>query len=94
LSLSAANRDPAVFTRPEDADLGRANLQAHLAFGYGRHLCPGAPLARLEARIATEVLVDRVQAIRLAPEWRFEMVPVIWANGPRTLLAQAIARET
>ena len=93
LSISAANRDPALFTRPDDADLDRANLQAHVAFGYGRHLCPGAPLARLEARIATEVLVDRVQAIRLAPEWRFEMVPVIWANGPRTLLAQAIARE-
>src|ERR1700733_8963528 len=94
LSLSAANRDPAVFTRPEHADLDRANLQAPLAFGYGRHLCPGAPLARLKARIATEVLVDRVQALPLAPEWRFEMVPVIWANGPRTLLAPAIARET
>ena len=45
------------------------------------------------ARDPASIKHPGVQAIRLAPEWRFEMVPVIWANGPRTLLAQAIARD-
>jgi cytochrome P450 len=69
--VGAANRDPAVFDAPETPDLGRApNL--HLAFGGGIHHCLGAPLARLEARIAIGAVLERFAHMTpaAAPEWR------------------------
>jgi cytochrome P450 len=68
--LAAANRDEAVFDRPDEFDVDRANVRSHLAFGDGPHICPGATLARLEARIAIEVLLDRVDTITLDPSFR------------------------
>jgi pimeloyl-[acyl-carrier protein] synthase len=57
LYLEAGNRDPALFPQPEQFHLRRfAHAEKHLAFGLGSHRCPGAPLARLEARIALEEL--------------------------------------
>lgn len=64
---AAANRDPAVFPNPDAVDLDRPNLSQQLAFGWGPHRCVGAPLARLEARVAIDALLDRSAAIRLAP---------------------------
>ncbi|MBN9274421.1 MAG: cytochrome P450, partial [Mesorhizobium sp.] len=43
----AANHDPSVFPEAEAFDIRRGNANKHLAFGVGRHLCLGAPLARL-----------------------------------------------
>jgi cytochrome P450 len=63
--LLAANRDAAHTDEPDTLDIGRAHNQ-HLAFGHGAHHCLGAPLARLEARIALRTLLTRFPDLRLA----------------------------
>ncbi|MER7003706.1 cytochrome P450 [Dactylosporangium sp. NPDC000555] len=60
--LAAANRDSRVFAEPERFDI-RRNPNPHLTFGHGIHFCIGAPLARLEARIAMELLLRRYREI-------------------------------
>ncbi|MFI7102213.1 cytochrome P450 [Streptomyces sp. NPDC050161] len=64
VSPGAANRDPARFADPDAVRPGRA--AGHLAFGHGPHHCLGAPLARVEARIAFGVLLDRFPGMRPA----------------------------
>ncbi|MFC0106049.1 cytochrome P450 [Kibdelosporangium aridum] len=59
LMLAAAHRDPSQFDRPDVFDPNRTDL-THLAFGLGPHFCLGAPLARLEARIALTRFAQRV----------------------------------
>ena len=64
LFLGAANRDPDVFENPGRLDVGRSR-STHLSFGRGIHHCLGAPLARLEGRIALEMLLERFSQIGL-----------------------------
>jgi hypothetical protein len=63
-SIGAANRDPAAFCAPDRLDVGRAP-NPHLAFGLGTHVCPGAALSRLEARVAIPALLRRFPRLRL-----------------------------
>jgi cytochrome P450 len=63
--VGAANRDPAHFEQPNELKLDRANGGEHLAFGRGIHACPGASLARAEARISLERILDRMGDIRI-----------------------------
>jgi cytochrome P450 len=65
VSLGAADRDPAVFESPDRLEVTRAP-QGHVAFGHGPHFCLGAPLARLEGRIAIGGLLDRFPELALA----------------------------
>ena len=69
-SLGAANHDPQVFPDADRLDVGRSAAN-HLAFGRGIHYCLGAPLARLEARVAFEMLLPRLGSLRLAEEPRY-----------------------
>ncbi|MDN3266901.1 cytochrome P450 [Streptomyces sp. MA15] len=62
--LGAANRDPSRFTSPEVFDPAR-DPNPHLTFGHGIHFCFGAPLARLEARIALRMMTDRFSGIEV-----------------------------
>jgi cytochrome P450 family 150 subfamily A5 len=62
----AANRDPHRFDNPATFEVDRANARQHLAFGRGVHTCPGAPLARAEARVCIERILDRTTDIRVS----------------------------
>ncbi len=64
LAIGAANRDPDVFDEPERLDVQRSK-GSNISFGRGVHHCIGAPLARLEGRIALEVLLKRFSSMRL-----------------------------
>ncbi len=64
LAIGAANRDPEVFDDPERLDVERSR-GSNISFGRGIHHCLGAPLARLEARVALEVLIERYASLRL-----------------------------
>ncbi|HVK69948.1 MAG TPA: cytochrome P450 [Polyangium sp.] len=74
LHYGAANRDPEVIAHPDTFDIRRPNVQRHMAFGHGIHFCLGAALARLEARVALEVLMERLPDIRLSPDFKIEYV--------------------
>jgi len=60
---AAANRDPRQFANPDAFDVDRENARFHFAFGRGVHICPGAALARTEARISLSQLLDRTTDI-------------------------------
>ncbi len=86
--LASANRDESRYDKPDAFLLERTDARNHLAFGGGPHICPGASLARLEARVAVEVLLDRVAAIRPLEPDVYDEVPVGWAHGPRALTVE------
>jgi cytochrome P450 len=67
ISISAANRDPAVFEDPDRFDVHRANARLHIAFAHGPHVCIGMHLARLEAHTAVQRLLRRLPDLRLDP---------------------------
>ncbi|GAU65947.1 putative cytochrome P450 [Streptomyces sp. NBRC 110611] len=92
VSRPSANRDRAVFPRPDEIVLDRAD-NPHLAFGFGIHHCLGVHLARLELQVAVGRLVARFPELRLAVpedqlEWRTGLVvrglrklPVVWTTA-------------
>ncbi|MFD9219608.1 cytochrome P450 [Streptomyces sp. NPDC060064] len=85
IALADADRDPVRFPDPDRFDI-RRDSRGHLAFGHGIHYCLGAPLARLEARIAIRSLLERCPDLALeahpaALTWRTGML----IRGPESL---------
>jgi cytochrome P450 len=68
LLIGGANRDPAVFERPDEFDTARANARDHISFGTGIHVCLGAPLARMELHIGLQTLFERFPQLALSGE--------------------------
>jgi cytochrome P450 len=88
LLLGSGNRDPEVFEDPERFDIHRANARDHVSFGHGPHLCLGAPLARLEARVVLEEFTARFPNLRLVTGQKFRFMPNVSFRGPLSLLAE------
>ncbi len=83
--LASANRDERQFQAPDTLDLGR-EPNRHVSFGLGIHYCLGAPLARLEGRIALQTLVNRFSQLRLAkPEQAIKWRTGAIMRGPKQL---------
>jgi cytochrome P450 len=80
--IGAANRDPRRFPDPHRFDIAR-EPNAHVAFGHGIHFCLGAPLSRLEARIALGDLLERFSSFTLASDWAPRSS--FHVHGPRSL---------
>jgi cytochrome P450 len=87
IGSASANRDERVFVDSDVFDIDRTNADQHLTFGYGSHVCPGATLARVVARLAVEAFLDHFPegAIELEPGFEFEQVPTYFEHGPRRL---------
>jgi cytochrome P450 len=85
-----ANRDPDVFEDPDEFNIFRSNARSHLGYGWGPHMCVGAPLARLELDVVLNVVCDAFPTLRLdvpVADLRFrsqsvlyspEAIPVSW----------------
>jgi cytochrome P450 len=84
----AANRDPRQFEAPGELRLDRPNGRQHIGFGFGVHLCAGAPLARAEAYVSTERLLDHMAGIEIsetvhgpASARHYEYTPIYLLRG-------------
>jgi cytochrome P450 len=84
LGFGAHGRDRAANPAPDRFDLDRRDRR-HLAFGHGVHFCLGAPLARLEARVALPALFARFPHLRLAPDGELVRAPSFIGNDYRHL---------
>jgi hypothetical protein len=87
VGTGSANRDEAVFPGGDEFRVDRPNGDQHLTFGYGPHVCPGAALARVVARVGLTAFLRRFPpgAVRLADGFRYENVPTFFECGPRRL---------
>jgi cytochrome P450 len=77
----AANRDPRVFEDSDRFDAKRANVRRNIAFGHGAHFCPGATLARTEARISFERLLARLDDLALVDANVLSYAPSFLVRG-------------
>ncbi|MDD3798309.1 MAG: cytochrome P450 [Novosphingobium sp.] len=89
--IGSANHDETVYDEPEAFRLDRPDLRWHIAFGTGSHICPGAALARLEARIAIEVLLDRLVRMETVEGAVYPPLPGSLGHDP--ILARFVPRE-
>jgi cytochrome P450 len=86
LLFDAGNRDPDVFENPWTYDITRPNAAQHLSFGYGPHLCIAAHLARMEARVLFDALLDRFSCVEQAgpPQEIRQLLRQGWHSLPLT----------
>jgi cytochrome P450 len=81
LALGSANRDERQFANAAAFQLDR-RPEEHFAFGFGRHFCAGAHLARLEARTAINAVLDRLPDLRFAPDAAPQVVGLAFRSPP------------
>jgi cytochrome P450 len=79
--IGAANRDPRVFQDPDRFDPKRRDARRHIAFGHGEHFCPGASLARAEARISFERILARLDDFELVDPSALSYAPTFIIRG-------------
>ena len=66
----AANRDPAIFSNPNNFDIERENAVKHLAFGMGRHTCIGKPVALMQLKEVYKQILTRFPDMRMDGDWK------------------------
>jgi cytochrome P450 len=88
LLYGAANHDESEFPDPDAFLPGRANQDRHLAFGRGTHFCLGAPLARLETRVALQALAARFPELRLPDRDTLQYLPALTTHTLAALEAR------
>lgn len=82
--IGSANRDPQAFPDPNRFDIGRSP-NPHVAFGHGPHFCLGAPLSRLEARIALNDILARFRSFEPVSQKPWPPRPALHVHGPASL---------
>ena len=86
LGYAAANHDAAAFENADDFVIRRGSeVRRHFGFGWGIHMCVGAPLARMEAVTAINVVLDRISDLAFAEGFAYERVSFFVMRGPRHL---------
>lgn len=85
LNFAAANHQADLFENPDEFDITRVDANRHISFGKGIHFCLGSGLARMEARIALELLADELPSLRLVDEQELRYFPNITFRGPEAL---------
>jgi len=87
VGTGSANRDELLFEDGDEFRVDRPNADQHLTFGYGPHVCPGAAMARIVARIGIAAFLERFPpgSVRLVADFEFENVPTFFEIGPRRL---------
>ncbi len=86
-AVASANRDPALVERPDEWDMDRpaTRNRTHLTFGFGEHFCLGSALARLEAGVVLEVLLDRLPSVALADDYVYEPHGPLMMRGVKAM---------
>jgi cytochrome P450 len=82
VAIGSANRDESRFENGESFDIHRSNAREHMAFGYGRHLCLGEALARIEMRAIIGELARRLPHLELVPDQTYSYSPNTSHRGP------------
>ncbi len=85
VGLGSANRDERAFEHAAEYSLDRGLDIPHLTLGLGPHFCIGAALARMEARVALDALLDRFPELELSVGFEYEKAPMMMVRGPQRL---------
>lgn len=86
MNFASANREPDLFENPHEFDIHRENAAHHISFGKGVHYCLGANFAKMEVRLMTEMLAERIPSLRLVEDQDVSYFPNITFRGPNSLM--------
>ncbi|NOX51943.1 MAG: cytochrome P450 [Gammaproteobacteria bacterium] len=88
LALGSANRDEDKFEQGHVFDVMREDANQNISFGYGKHFCVGAPLARLEMEVLLEEMTSRFPNMSLVEDQEIDIIRTIAFRGPKRLLVR------